>query len=161
MKPLSQAGKDISQRMSNMSTAIQAGNRQTLTAALQTAKKHHLAVIESDSGGDLRLSGAGRKGAKVGARYDIISGGADASGTVSKTGPLHLLANPTKPHVMPRARKRGGRRVLVIPGIGVRAFANHPGTKGKDTWAKGRRKAEPFVGAEVSKRTTNILRKAM
>jgi hypothetical protein len=162
VKPFSQAGADISARMTKLATAIQAGNRETLTAALKVAKAEHVKVIDADSGGDGRLSRMGRNGAKVGARYDIVnSTGADVSGKVGKTGPLHILANPTKPHQIPRQRARGRRRYVVIPGVGVRSSAQHPGTKGKNTWARGRKQAEPHVKREVSKRTTNILKRAM
>lgn len=161
VKPFSQAGNDLSQRFTKMAAAIEKGNRVTLNAALRVAKAEHVKVINDDSG-DGRMSGVGRNGAKVGARYDVAKGtGADVSGKVSKTGPVHLLANPTKAHAIPRQRARGRRRVLAIPGIGVRASANHPGTKGKDTWGRGRRAAEPKVAREVSNRTTNILRRSM
>lgn len=51
-------------------------------------------------------------------------------------GPVHLIANPTKPHLIQPRRRRGvrtrrkGSSALTINGS-VRAFAHHPGTKGR------------------------------
>jgi hypothetical protein len=73
----------------------------------------------------------------IGARYDVKGSGQTASAVVFYTGPAHLLNNPTSPHrIEPRrargsrSRRRGGASVLVINGS-VRAYANHPGTRGK------------------------------
>lgn len=84
------------------------------------------------TGGKLR--GVGKKGAKIGVRYDILGDKA----LVRATGPFHLLERNTKPHRIPKERgPRARRRVVVIPGVGVRAFAQSPGTKGKHPWEKG------------------------
>lgn len=92
---------------------------------------------------------------KVSATYDLRGGDQDASALIRYTGPAHLVNNPTKPHLI-RPRKfvgtRGsgkraqkgaaflsifgvdahsaGRGGIVLPGVGVRRFAKHPGTKG-------------------------------
>lgn len=95
-------------------------------------------VIERDSG-DSRLSGVGKKGAKVGAGFDV-KGTRNPVAIIRARGPLHLLANRTKPHTIePKARRRrGGNRVgLGMPDGQVRASVQHPGTRGKDTWRRG------------------------
>lgn len=92
---------------------------------------------------------------RVSASYDLKGGEQDAKAIVRYTGPAHLVNNPTKAHVI-RPRKfvgtRGsgaramkgaallsifgvdahsaGRGGIVLPGVGVRRFANHPGTRG-------------------------------
>lgn len=124
-----------------------------LSAAL-AAKKIHQARIGADSGGDSRMSGVGKSGGKVGVRYkqqgDTV--------VIEATGPLHLLERPTKPHkIRPRGKKRRG---VVIPGVGVRASANHPGTRGKATWAKGRAAAEPKIRKEMRQGIFHIVSKA-
>jgi len=135
------------------------------------------------SGGDLRLSGVGRRkgrpgGAKIGARYDIRSaGGNKVRAEVKAVGPVPLIANDTAGRVIRsawakgRARRGfvgptvsgqfgGGRRaVLNIPGIGFRRSVRHPGTKGKDTWRKGRRGAEPKVTRIMRSETAAIVKR--
>ena len=70
-----------------------------------------------------------------------------------------LLANPIPPHTVPKQGRRR-RKVIAIPGIGVRASAHHPGTKGKDTWNQGREKAEPKVKVAIAKRSDEVVRRA-
>jgi hypothetical protein len=70
----------------------------------------------------------------IGARYDLARGGNGV--TVFFTGPAHLVNNPTRPHRIEPRKARGvrtrrrGASALTINGD-VRAWANHPGTKGK------------------------------
>lgn len=85
----------------------------------------------ADSGGDMRLSGVGRRGARVGARYDV-RGGRNPTALVRATGPMQLLELPTRPHLIRPQRKRA----ILTPG-GARAYAHHPGTSGKRTWSRG------------------------
>lgn len=90
--------------------------------------------IAAASGGDSRLSGVGKKGAKVGARYKVKGTGANVSSLVFATGPLHLIERDTDPHDEFPRRERFGRstgpKALVTP-YGVRASVLHPGTKGQ------------------------------
>lgn len=153
------AGTDFAKRIGKITTAVREGERETLMRAGMAGKAEHAKPIRSDSGGDNRLSGVGRRGARVGARFDVKPDLVE----FKATGPLHFLANPMSPHrIEPKKRGRaGGRRVLVIPGIGPRAFANHPGTRGKDTWNKATRKARAEVSKEIHNRQVNIIRKAL
>jgi hypothetical protein len=84
-----------------------------------------------------------------------------SSGTaiIWATGPVHLLESATKPHRIPRTTARGRRRVVVIPGVGVRAWANHPGTHGKHPWAKGVAVAVPRVPQIVDVELNRTMRK--
>lgn len=89
-------------------------------------------------------AGAGALGKKpkgkrrlINVRYDLKGSGAHMAAVVGYTGPAHLLNNPTRPHrIEPRrprgsaTRRRRGASALVING-NVRAWANHPGTRGK------------------------------
>lgn len=82
-----------------------------------------------------RLRGVGKKGAKIGVRYDF---GGRTTALVRATGPFHLIERTNKAHLIPKQRgARARKRIVVIPGVGVRAYANHPGSKGKHPWAKG------------------------
>lgn len=88
-----------------------------------------------------KLRGVGKKGAKIGVRYDFVN---RTTTKVRATGPFHLLERDNKDHRTPKIRgARAKKRVVVIPGIGVRAFANVKGSKGKHPWAKGVAAAEP------------------
>lgn len=130
-----------------------ASNRPAIQATAQHAKLVFIGSAAASGVG----RGVGRSpvSKKVSARYDLRGGEQDASALVRYTGPAHLLNNPTKPHVI-RSRKfagtrgtgararRGagllalfgvdasaqGRGGIVIPGVGVRRYAMHPGTKG-------------------------------
>lgn len=86
--------------------------------------------------GALGATVAGKR-KSIGVRYDVRGSGMSASAIVAYTGPAHLLNNPMSPHrIEPRrargraTRRRRGASVLVINGS-VRAWANHPGTRGK------------------------------
>jgi hypothetical protein len=106
--------------------------------------------MAKDVGADLRLSRVrSGKGARIGARYDIIRDTA----TVKALGPVPLVANDIPPHRIPRANGRRRRKRLAIPGVGVFSAVNHPGTKGKDTWNDGRQVAAVKVTLLVGKRT--------
>lgn len=129
--------------------------------------------------------------AKIGVSYRVRKAagvGVDATAMIRATGPLQIINNDTAGRVIrsaystnTRRTKRvkggssrgfvgpvlpgqfaGGRKaVLNIPGVGFRRSARHPGTKGKDTWQVGRKAAEPKIRAQMSKRTTTTLAKAM
>ena len=107
-----------------------------------------------------RLSGVGKKGAKIGVRYNVGNFGGEAKSRVFATGPFHLIERDTKRHRIPKERgRRARRRVIVIPGVGVRAWAMHPGTRGKHPWAKGVNAAEPKVTALLENKTRLALRR--
>ena len=156
-KPLAQMGADIGQRMSKMSRAVDGARPRVLKAGAMGAVKVHRKVIKRDAGGDSRLSGVGKRGAKVGARFDIK--GRDRV-ELKATGPLHLIERPTRAHRIPRQRKRGRRRYAVIPGVGVRAYANHPGTRAKRTWTRAVPKAQDAATDEIGKEYSRWIRQA-
>jgi hypothetical protein len=66
---------------------------------------------------------------------------------------MHLIESDTKAHDIPKARKRGRRRVVVIPGVGVRASAHHPGTHGRHPWRAGVQKSQAKIPAVLRKET--------
>jgi hypothetical protein len=157
-RDISHMAGDLTRRVEKIDRAIDTNTRDIVREGAIAAKKAQLDEMRSDAGGDLRLSHVGRRGANIGARFDLRGTGRTTSAEIKATGPVPILANPTKPHRIPRARK--GRRVISIPGIGVRASANHPGTKGKDTWVKGREKAQPRVKTVIGRKTDEVVTKA-
>lgn len=110
----------------------------TEAAALAT-KRAILAVSPS------RLRNVGKKGSKLGVRYTVSDTAEGSSALVFATGPFQLIERNTKAHMIPRQRSKGRRRVIVIPGVGVRAFAHHPGTKGQHPFEKGVAAAFPLM----------------
>ena len=145
---LAQMGVDVGRRMGKMSKAVDGARPKVLKAGAIGAVKVHRKIIKRDVGGDSRLSGVGKRGAKVGARFDIK--GRDRV-ELKATGPLHLVNGPTSPHRIPRERKtkRAKKRYAVIPGVGVRAYARHPGTRAKRTWTRAVPKALSAATDEI------------
>lgn len=108
--------------------------RRPLTAAALAAKQ---AFIAAEPG----VVGHRVARGKVNVRYDIRGDTA----IVRFTGPAHLALNPTRPHrIEPRRRGRRRRRALTINGD-FAAYANHPGTRGKDPGARRAKAAAAVV----------------
>lgn len=96
-------------------------------------------VTRADSGGDMRLSGVGRRGARVGARYDV-KGTRNPVALVRATGPMHLLERGARPHEI-----RGRRGRLMRTPYGPRRSVQHPGAPAKHTWSRGVDASVPAV----------------
>ena len=153
-RDISHLAGDLKRRADKIDRAVKTGERDMLRAGAMAAKGAHLDVMKADAGGDLVLSHVRRGGAKIGVSFTVTSNEA----IVKATGPLPLLANPIPSHAIPKKGRR--RKVLSIPGIGVRASAQHPGTKGKDTWNRGREKAKPKVKVAIAKRSDEVVKRA-
>jgi hypothetical protein len=107
-----------------------------------------------------RLSGVGKRGAKIGVRYNVGNFGGEAKSLIHATGPFHLIERDTKAHRIPKERgRRARKRYAVIPGVGVRAWAKHPGTKGQHPWAKGLLAARPAVQRVLESKAAHALRR--
>ena len=107
-----------------------------------------------------RLRGAGKRGAKLDVGYTVIGAGTSAQSLVYARGPWQLIERDTAAHRIPREKTgRGRRRYAVIPGVGVRAWAQHPGTKGQHPWRKGVVAARPVVGGLFKARGNLALRR--
>jgi len=137
LKPI---GVALPQRMQKLARAVESAQPRVLKDGAFAATKIHRKIIKDDVGGESRMSGVGKRGQKVGARFDISGDKA----AISATGPLHLIERRTKPHRIPRQRKtsRAKKRYAVIPGVGVRAYAKHPGTRAQHTWTRAAPKAQ-------------------
>jgi hypothetical protein len=128
--------------------------------------------IRSATGGSMRLSGVGKRGARVGARYTVKNHEGSHSALVTAEGPLQLIERNTKAHgEMPKgvgkvtgrktkesrhAAKQNlysalfggggfaGTKPLRTP-YGPRYRVNHPGTKGKHPFEHAVNAAAPKV----------------
>ena len=134
-----QSPRELAGRLDGFAGRLQQVQRDAVNAAAAAVAREVRQEIQRVAGADMRLSGVGKRGAKVGARYDQVVGFRNPSATVRAVGPLHLVERPTKAHAIPKARKRRSRRrrVVNIPGVGVRASAQHPGTKGQRPFERG------------------------
>lgn len=105
-----------------------------------------------------RMSGVGKKGARVGVRYtDGTNSAGRATVILNATGPLHLLERNTTGHeIFPRgfvaktARGRStGTQALASKGGSWGPFAHawHPGTHGQHPFEKGVERGRPLTGA--------------
>jgi len=154
--PLSQMPGDLKRRVDKIDRAIKTHETEMLRAGAMAAKREQLDVMRTDAGGDLILSRVrSGKGARIGVSFTV----GPHEAIVKATGPLPLLANPIPAHTIPKAGRRR-RKVLAIPGIGPRASAQHPGTKGKDTWEHGRKQAIPKVKVAIGKRSDEVVKRA-
>lgn len=149
------AGADLAKRVGKLSTAVKKGERDTLVKGGMAGKDEHVKVIRRDSG-DMRLSGVGRRGARVNARFNLNPDSVE----FKATGPLHFLANPMSPHKI-GPKKRSRAKAIAIPGVGPRASAMHPGTSGKDTWNRATPDARRAVAEAFHDRQVNIIRRAL
>lgn len=153
--PLSQMPRDIANRLDRVEKDLERSRRATMRAAAQAAKDEQLRVMRGDAGGDLTLSRVrSGRGAKIGARYDFT---ADGNVLVKAVGPVPLIANPSKAHLIPRQSARRGRKRLRLADGSIRLSVDHPGTKGKDTWNRGRRQATPVVTRVIGDRTDRTI----
>lgn len=87
--------------------------------------------------GDMRLSGVGKRGAKVGARFALVGDTSNPTAYITATGPMQLLERDTKAHRIPRSRGRRARKRYAVIGGRPYSRAAHPGARGKGTFGKG------------------------
>lgn len=120
----SRSGSDLAGKLNRFAREV-ADTRRPLVASAMAAKQAFIATTP--------VVGHRVARRKIGVRYDLRGDTA----IVRFTGPAHLALNPTRAHrIEPRGRtRRRGRRALTIGG-NVRAWANHPGTSGKDPGAR-------------------------
>lgn len=134
--------EEWARRANGFAGGLQETQRKAVGAAAFAAKKEIATEVRKVVGADMRLTGVGKRGAKLSVYYNVV-GYKNPTATIAMRGPVHLVERPTKPHRVPRVRKRGRKRVVVIPGVGVRASANHPGTHGQYPFKKGTERGKP------------------
>jgi hypothetical protein len=155
----STVGRQASSRLTKLAAEIRGAERHAVNAAALEMKR----AVDREIGRVAprrRMRNVGKRGARVGVRYDI-KGTRNPTALIRATGPLHLLERKTQPHTIyvraARARGRGssrlntGRRLaqvfggrgaygwgaLTMPDGQYRRVVSHPGTSGKRPWAKG------------------------
>lgn len=129
---------------------------------VKTVKRSVNAQLASAGVNGGRLRGVGKNGVRIGVRDDGIVGTVNPSATVRMYGPAHLIENDTKAHTITtkKSRKRrGGKAQALNTPHGPKASVQHPGTKGKQPWAKGLAVARPLMAREFSSEVSKSLRK--
>lgn len=106
-----------------------------------------------------RLRGVGRKGARVGAGYNVYG---DGNVQISARGPVWLVDNATGGHeIAPKKRRKKG----ALKGAGYdhpySGEVRHPGTAGKHAWAHARDQVlPPVLKANISRQMRQTALKA-
>lgn len=140
----STVGAQVAKRLNKVASEVRGAEKAAVTKAANVMKTFAMVQVTAASGGDNRLSGVGKKGAKVGVSYKVdAKPSGDAEAVVRATGPLHLIENDTKPG--PRHRRKGRKGRVNAFGAGPPRPAMHPGTKGKKPFKKGIEKGKPFA----------------
>lgn len=173
-------GAKFAQKTQQYATTWQRANRDAVNKAALSVKTSVMAQLAHAVGSDLRMSGVGSKGARLGVRYDVGGYYGNVTALVTATGPMHLVERDTKPHQIPRGqssrrtRTSSGRlsnkRVTTGRARSQTTRMNmggtwrtgpflHPGTRGKHPFEKGVTAAEPIV-RDVFRRahTTSLAR---
>lgn len=149
---------EFAHKLTNLQDNLEDVPKRGVSASALHIKRQVMQRLGS-SGAPVLLRGVGKKGVKVGVRYDVKTFTANTTALITATGPFQLVERDTKAHAMPRQRKRGRKRALKIPGVGFRASARHPGTKGKHPFAKGVQDAMPKVRKEFNEAVSDSITK--
>jgi hypothetical protein len=159
---LAASADQLAARLVSGGKAVTRANRVGVEKACLAGKNVMLANMVAALGGT-RISGVGKKGAKVGVRYDVV-GYVNPVGIIKYTGPVHLANSGTRPHeILPRRsqttakgnKRRGSASALSPKGNPwAAARVQHPGTPGK----KFAEKAEPVVLAQSKRIITSEVR---
>jgi hypothetical protein len=142
------AGPDAIKIFSGMEKALSRDRHEVIKKAAFRAKTAHLSELNKGTS-TLRLRNVGVKGARVGIRYTTKTKGyAMAEGELFATGPVHILDRPTMPHHIIAGTRDGFSALMPTP-YGFFAAVTHPGTKGKRTFDKGFKKAQPLISKTI------------
>ena len=129
-------------------------------AALQVTRGIR-SEVRSATGGDNRLSGVGKRGTRVGAKY-TVTGSVNPTAFIKATGPMQLIEHPTSPHeIKPKARRRGKNKALRFDSGNFARSAKHPGTRPYRPFERGYLKTRDSTGrtydAEVQRAIRTVL----
>jgi hypothetical protein len=143
--------------------ALQKGVEKTgVAGAAKAVSTAITAEVLAQTHGTARLSGVGKKGARLGVRTVITSNRA----VITATGPWQFIEGDTRKHdISPRGRRTGkrgralkGAKALTIGGEFYASAKNTGGSKGKRPFAKGTVAGEPAAKAAFEVAETAALR---
>lgn len=142
--------------MDAVAREIDRAERTALNAAGMAAKQVTLAEIRADTG-DGVMSGVGKSGGKISARYDV-SGDSVTVKMTGKAAPLLERGRHTAKTVVPK--KRGGKKAIVTP-WGPRASAQGSTAPGHHTFERSYEKSKPVVAKAMRDPIANAARRGM
>lgn len=154
---------EFTRRMSRLGSELQGATKDAVGKAALDLTQSARRNITVASGGDSRLSHVGKRGAKVGARYDV-KGTQNPTALVRALGPLQIIERDTQAHdiVAGRTRtgrvRRGGAKALNTP-HGPRASVHHPGTRGKHPFGKAVDAYLPTAGLVFQREISAAMRR--
>jgi hypothetical protein len=151
------AGNELDEwarRVALLPAALVEGTPQAVQAGAQVFGRALERNLRVATGGDMRLSRVrSGRGAAVSVAVKVLGAGRSARGEAVPRGPVMLIDQGSRGHRQPfvytynrRVRKRGGG-VIRIPGRGVFARVQHPGTRGKRVVARSFTEAHEEAGA--------------
>lgn len=126
----------LAAKMRRAAGAIEQGSRAGVRAAAITVTEAVRRELASAGVGD-RLSGVGRRGARISVGYDIKNA-LTPTALVRMRGPAHLVERDTRPHEI---KPKRAKAVRLADGR-VRSVIRHPGTRGKHPFEHGVRKSQ-------------------
>jgi hypothetical protein len=150
---------DVARMASRLPEELQKAQVKGVGKAALTVTRGIRGEIRSASGGDNRLSGVGKRGARVGAKYDV-KGTVNPSALIVATGPMQLLEHPTRPHGI-QPRTRGKKKALKFRDGTFARSASHPGTKPSRPFEKGYMKTRAESGPAFDKEIQNAIRRVL
>lgn len=159
---ISRSPAEVAAKFKKLERGLAAAHRDGVTAAaLLITRSVRQELGRAAPGG--RLGGVGRRGARISVGFDTPKSVVNPVALVRMRGPAHLIERDTKPHAIAPRRRRsrsGGRRALLVPGVGMRASVQHPGTKGKHPWERGVRAVQRQVLPTIARETDRAIAKA-
>lgn len=157
---------DVARMAADLPDELQKAQRRGVQKAALLVTREIRVQIRAASGGDNRLSGVGRRGARVGAKYDV-RGTVNPTALIRATGPLHFLEHPTGPHRIDTVRgrkdtkRRGRAKALRLANGRFFASVMHPGTTPSRPFYKGYIKTRDKTGAVYDREIQLAIRKAL
>ena len=155
---------DLTAAFAKAAIAVGAAQTAAIGRAALTSKRTIEGTRDRATGGDGRLSGVGKRGAKLGVRYDLKDG-PRPSAVVRATGPWQLIERDTKSAgvIRPRRNRQGRRRrssgpqALASGGFGPFSKIVDKGTTGKHPFEKGAKKAAPQATKQMRATVTKAV----
>lgn len=162
----SRSAAELASKLGKLSAEYKTVPYEVVSGASLLVKKNVLARAPA------RLSGVGKRGARLSAGYNIDRFDGVAKSIVFARGPWQLIERNTRAGVRQARGGRGRQKKFVVPGYGynnakgwgpggVRLAINHPGTKGKHPWEKGVQASVPFISKLLSKEAVEALRRVV
>lgn len=138
---------EFATKLEKLVVEVGQANRAAINAAALIVTREIRTRTAAATGGDMRLSGVGKRGARVGVGYDV-KGDRNATALIRARGPFHLVERDVKPHDIKLRRdtgkRRSGPRALRMKNLGfARSAKNAGGSKGRRPFERGTKAGEP------------------